>query len=110
MLGMPKLRLPQACLLNAACRTRVLCRLGEEEFVCTARGCDLLAWPPTHPGTLGAEVTDISPETFIFAIQGPASLLMTSTASAIHHRTWTTNPRLPSSRARIRTSRMTPMR
>jgi glycine cleavage system aminomethyltransferase T len=53
----------------------VLCRLGEEEFVYTAGSCDWLVWQFSQ-GRWDAEVTDISPETFIFGVQGPASLFI----------------------------------
>ena len=51
----------------------VLCRPGEEEFVYTAGSCDWLAWQFSR-GSWDAEVADISPEVFIFGVQGPASL------------------------------------
>jgi vanillate/3-O-methylgallate O-demethylase len=51
----------------------VLCRLGEEEFVYTAGSCDWLLWQFSC-GSWDAEVSDISPDQFIFGVQGPASL------------------------------------
>ena len=49
----------------------ILYRLGEQEFRYTAGSCDWLAWQFSQ-GDWDAEVTDISPETFIFGVQGPA--------------------------------------
>ncbi|MET9387014.1 glycine cleavage T C-terminal barrel domain-containing protein [Streptomyces sp. NPDC002928] len=51
----------------------VLTRTGDEEFVYTAGSCDWLLWQFSL-GDWDAEVTDISPERFIFGVQGPASL------------------------------------
>jgi vanillate/3-O-methylgallate O-demethylase len=53
----------------------VLVRLGEEEFGYTAGSCDWLAWRFSQ-GNWDAELADISPETFIFGIQGPQSLFI----------------------------------
>lgn len=53
----------------------VLVRLGEEEFGYTAGSCDWLAWQFSQ-GNWDAEIADISPETFIFGIQGPRSLFI----------------------------------
>jgi glycine cleavage system aminomethyltransferase T len=53
----------------------VLVRLGEEEFGYTAGSCDWLAWQFSQ-GNWDAEIADISPETFIFGIQGPQSLFI----------------------------------
>jgi len=53
----------------------VLVRLGEEEFIYTAGSCDWLAWQFSQ-GSWDAELTDISPETFIFGVQGPRSLFI----------------------------------
>jgi vanillate/3-O-methylgallate O-demethylase len=53
----------------------VLVRLGEEEFCYTAGSCDWLAWR-LRQGSWDAELTDVSPETFIFGVQGPQSLLI----------------------------------
>lgn len=58
----------------------VLSRLGEEEFVYTAGSCDWLAWRLSQGGW-DAEITDISPETFIFGVQGPASLFILEKAA-----------------------------
>ncbi len=58
----------------------ILYRLGEEEFVYTAGSCDWLAWQFSQGGW-DAEITDISPETFIFGVQGPASLLILEKAA-----------------------------
>ena len=51
----------------------ILYRLGEQEFRYTAGSCDWLVWQFSQGGW-DAELTDISPETFIFGVQGPASL------------------------------------
>jgi glycine cleavage system aminomethyltransferase T len=51
----------------------VLCRLGHEEFAYTAGSCDWLLWQ-LGQGGWDAEASDISPDLFIFGIQGPASL------------------------------------
>lgn len=51
----------------------VLLRLGPEEFVYTAGSCDWLLWQ-LGQGGWDAEASDISPDQFIFGIQGPASL------------------------------------
>ncbi|GIF23710.1 glycine cleavage system aminomethyltransferase T [Actinoplanes tereljensis] len=51
----------------------VLCRLGEEEFLYTAGSGDWLAWQFSK-GTWNAEISDISPDRFIFGVQGPQSL------------------------------------
>ena len=53
----------------------VLVRVGEEEFGYTAGSCDWLAWQFSQ-GNWDAEIADISPETFIFGIQGPQSLFI----------------------------------
>jgi len=53
----------------------VLVRLGEEEFGYTAGSCDWLAWQFSQ-GNWDAGIADISPETFIFGIQGPQSLFI----------------------------------
>jgi glycine cleavage system aminomethyltransferase T len=58
----------------------VLVRLGEEEFGYTAGSCDWLAWQFSQ-GSWDAELADISPETFIFGIQGPQSLFILEKAS-----------------------------
>ncbi|MGW2520230.1 aminomethyl transferase family protein [Streptomyces sp. NPDC001617] len=51
----------------------VLCRLGEEEFLYTAGSGDWLLWRLSQ-GSWDAEIEDVSPEQFIFGIQGPAAL------------------------------------
>jgi vanillate/3-O-methylgallate O-demethylase len=51
----------------------VLCRLGHEEFMYTAGSCDWLMWQFSR-GSWDAEVSDISPDLFIFGVQGPTSL------------------------------------
>lgn len=51
----------------------VLCRLGDEEFVYTAGSCDWLVWQFGR-GSWDAEITDLSPDQFIFGVQGPTSL------------------------------------
>jgi vanillate/3-O-methylgallate O-demethylase len=58
----------------------VLVRLGEEEFGYTAGSCDWLAWQFSQGGW-DAELTDVSPETFIFGIQGPQSLFILEKAA-----------------------------
>jgi vanillate/3-O-methylgallate O-demethylase len=51
----------------------VLCRLDHGEFLYTAGSCDWLLWQFTR-GTWDADITDLSPDQFIFGIQGPTSL------------------------------------
>ncbi|MER7690914.1 aminomethyl transferase family protein [Streptomyces sp. NPDC097610] len=51
----------------------ILCRLDEEEFLYTAGSGDWLMWQLSQ-GSWDAEVVDVSPERFIFGIQGPAAL------------------------------------
>ncbi|MER6957850.1 aminomethyl transferase family protein [Streptomyces sp. NPDC000618] len=51
----------------------VLCRVGIEEFVYTAGSCDWLLWQLSEGGW-DAEAIDISPDVFVFGVQGPASL------------------------------------
>jgi len=51
----------------------VLCRRGDEDFVYTAGSCDWLVWQFSR-GSWDAEVSDISPDLFIFGVQGPMSL------------------------------------
>ncbi|MFF0598500.1 hypothetical protein [Streptomyces antibioticus] len=58
----------------------VLMRSGTQEFVYTAGSCDWLLWQFSR-GDWDAEVTDISPERFIFGVQGPASLHTLETAT-----------------------------
>ena len=58
----------------------IVARLGGEEFRYTAGSCDWLVWQFSQGGW-DAEVTDISPETFIFAVQGPASLFILEKAA-----------------------------
>ena len=58
----------------------ILIRLGEEEFIYTAGSCDWLAWQFSQ-GNWDAELTDISPETFILAVQGPQSLFILEKAA-----------------------------
>ncbi len=58
----------------------VLSRVGEEEFGYTAGSCDWLAWQ-LRQGGWDAEIADISPDTFIFGVQGPASLLILEQAA-----------------------------
>ena len=53
----------------------VLVRAGGDEFMYTAGSCDWLAWQFSQ-GSWDAELTDISPETFIFGVQGPQSLFI----------------------------------
>ena len=53
----------------------ILIRVGEEEFIYTAGSCDWLAWQFSQ-GSWDAELTDFSPETFIYGVQGPQSLLI----------------------------------
>ncbi|MFF5142967.1 aminomethyl transferase family protein [Streptomyces sp. NPDC013157] len=51
----------------------ILCRLSEEEFLYTAGSGDWLMWQ-LGEGGWDAEFEDVSPERFIFGVQGPASL------------------------------------
>ena len=51
----------------------VLCRLDHEDFLYTAGSGDWLHWQFGH-GTWDADVSDISPDRFIFGVQGPTSL------------------------------------
>jgi glycine cleavage system aminomethyltransferase T len=53
----------------------VLVRLGAEDFTYTAGSCDWLAWRFSQ-GNWDAELADVSPEAFIFGVQGPVSLLI----------------------------------
>ena len=53
----------------------ILVRVGEEEFIYTAGSTDWLAWQLRQGGG-DVELTDISPETFIFGVQGPQSLFI----------------------------------
>lgn len=53
----------------------VLCRLDREEFLYTAGSADGLSWQFSC-GNWDASVCDISPDHFIFGIQGPASLFV----------------------------------
>ena len=52
----------------------------QEEFAYTAGSCDWLTWR-FGQGTWDAELTDISPETFIFGVQGPQSLFILEKAA-----------------------------
>jgi vanillate/3-O-methylgallate O-demethylase len=58
----------------------ILIRLGEEEFVYTAGSCDWLTWRFSQD-SWDAELSDISPETFIFGVQGPQSLFVLEKAA-----------------------------
>jgi glycine cleavage system aminomethyltransferase T len=58
----------------------ILVRAGEEEFIYTAGSTDWLAWQFSQGGW-DAELTDISPETFIFGVQGPQSLFILEKAT-----------------------------
>jgi glycine cleavage system aminomethyltransferase T len=58
----------------------VLCRLGEEEFLYTAGSGDWLAWR-FRQGSWDAEIADVSPDQFIFGVQGPSSLAVLETAT-----------------------------
>ncbi|MFJ9567628.1 aminomethyl transferase family protein [Streptomyces fuscichromogenes] len=51
----------------------ILCRLAEEEFLYTAGSGDWLLWQLSQ-GSWDAEAEDVSPDRFIFGVQGPASL------------------------------------
>ncbi|MFC4504031.1 MULTISPECIES: aminomethyl transferase family protein [Streptomyces] len=51
----------------------ILCRLDEEEFLYTAGSGDWLIWQLSQ-GSWDAEIQDVSPDRFIFGIQGPAAL------------------------------------
>jgi vanillate/3-O-methylgallate O-demethylase len=50
----------------------IVCRLDEEEFLYTAGSGDWLIWQLSQ-GSWDAEVEDVSPDLFIFGIQGPAA-------------------------------------
>ncbi|OHV41408.1 MULTISPECIES: glycine cleavage system protein T [Pseudofrankia] len=58
----------------------VLCRLGPEEFVYTAGSCDWAQWQFSR-GSWDAELSDISPDRFIFGVQGPTSLAVLEKAT-----------------------------
>jgi vanillate/3-O-methylgallate O-demethylase len=58
----------------------ILIRLGEGEFVYTAGSTDWLAWQFSQGGW-DAELTDTSPERFIFGVQGPQSLFILEKAT-----------------------------
>jgi len=58
----------------------VLIWAGDDEFIYTAGSCDWLAWQFSQ-GSWDAELTDISPETFIFGVQGPQSLVILEKAA-----------------------------
>ena len=58
----------------------VLVRLGEQEFGYTAGSCDWLAWRFSQE-RWDADLADVSPETFIFGVQGPRSLLILEKAT-----------------------------
>ena len=58
----------------------VVYRAGPEEFAYTAGSCDWLAWRFSQD-SWDAELTDLSPETFIFGVQGPASLFILEKAA-----------------------------
>ncbi|PUB32311.1 glycine cleavage system aminomethyltransferase T [Promicromonospora sp. AC04] len=51
----------------------ILCRLGVEEFLYTAGSADWLRWQ-LGTGGWDAVAVDVSPDTFIFGVQGPTSL------------------------------------
>ncbi|MEU6139592.1 aminomethyl transferase family protein [Streptomyces sp. NPDC047081] len=51
----------------------IVCRLDEEEFLYTAGSGDWLIWQLSQ-GSWDAEVQDVSPDRFIFGVQGPAAL------------------------------------
>ena len=53
----------------------VLCRLDREEFYYTAGSADWLRWQFSL-GTWDAVVEDVSPDQFIFGVQGPTSLFV----------------------------------
>ena len=58
----------------------ILVRVGEEEFIYTAGSTDWLAWQFSQ-GSWNVELSDISPETFIFGVQGPQSLFILEKAT-----------------------------
>jgi glycine cleavage system aminomethyltransferase T len=58
----------------------ILLRLAQDEFVYTAGSCDWLAWQ-FGQGGWDAELTDVSPETFIYGVQGPQSLFILEKAT-----------------------------
>jgi glycine cleavage system aminomethyltransferase T len=51
----------------------VLCRLGDERFLYTAGSGDWLAWQ-FGQGGWDARIRDVSPDLFVFGVQGPRSL------------------------------------
>lgn len=51
----------------------IVCRVGEEEFLYTAGSADWLLWQ-LGQGSWDAEAEDVSPDLFIFGVQGPAAL------------------------------------
>jgi glycine cleavage system aminomethyltransferase T len=58
----------------------ILYRQGAEEFTYTAGSCDWLVWQFSQGGW-DADIIDISPETFIFGVQGPTSLFILEKAT-----------------------------
>jgi glycine cleavage system aminomethyltransferase T len=57
----------------------VLCRLAEDRFLSRAGSGDWLRWQFTQ-GPWDASVTDVSPDLFIFGVQGPRSLAVLAEA------------------------------
>ncbi|NNN31435.1 aminomethyl transferase family protein [Streptomyces sp. S3(2020)] len=51
----------------------ILCRLDDEEFLYTAGSGDWLIWQLSQ-GSWDAEAEDVSPDRFVFGVQGPAAL------------------------------------
>jgi vanillate/3-O-methylgallate O-demethylase len=58
----------------------VLCRLGDQEFLYTAGSADWLVWQFGR-NNWDAEIIDVSPDLFIFGVQGPRSLLVLEKAT-----------------------------
>ena len=58
----------------------LLARLGDDEFLYTAGSTNWLHWQLSQ-GTWNAEATDVSPDFFIFGVQGPQSLFVLEEAT-----------------------------
>ncbi|HEX3616422.1 MAG TPA: hypothetical protein VHU61_07790 [Solirubrobacteraceae bacterium] len=58
----------------------VICRLDEDEYLYTAGSGDWLLWQFSQ-GSWDAEAVEVSPEGFIFGVQGPSSLAIVEAAA-----------------------------
>lgn len=58
----------------------VICRLGEDELLYTAGSSEWLRWQ-IREGGWNAQANDITPDQFIFGVQGPASLFVVERAT-----------------------------